>query len=99
VVAAGVTLFDPDDESEPLHPPVAPQADAFEADQVSVVLPPEAIELGLAAIVAVGAGVEVVPTVTVADLDVEPPFPVQVSVYVVVEDGDTFVDPDSGTAP
>jgi hypothetical protein len=99
VVPAGLTLWDPDNASEPLQPPVALQDVEFDADQLRVVLPPEAIELGLAEIVAVGAGVVVDPTVTVTDLDADPPLPVHVSVYVVVEGGDTVWDPESGSAP
>jgi len=79
-VLAGVTLRDPETAREPLQPPVAVHDDALAADQFNVVLPPDAIEFGLADIVAVGAVGVLDPTVTVTDFDAEPPLPVQVTV-------------------
>ena len=60
---------------------------AFVAATVNVDDPPKATEVGVAAIVTVGAGVVDEPTVTVVVADVFPPAPVAVAVYVVVADG------------
>ena len=49
--------------------------------------PPEAIEVGFAAIMTVGAGVADDPIVTVVVAEVFPPAPVAVAVYVVVAVG------------
>lgn len=69
----------------PVHEPSALQAVALVDDQVSVELPPEATEPGLALILTVGAGLAVLPvTVTVADWVAEPPGPVHVSSNTVV---------------
>ena len=77
MVAAGETLSVPLVASAPLQPPLAVQELALVLDQVSIEEPPEAIVVGLAERVAVGAGRTV--TVALADALVEP-FPVQVSV-------------------
>ena len=63
--------------SVPVQPPEAVHEVALVLDQVSVELLPEAIEVGLAVSVTVGAD-EV--TVTVAEAGVVPPVPVQLSV-------------------
>ena len=77
MVAAGETLSVPLVASAPLQPPLAVQELALVLDQVSIEEPPEAIEVGLAERVAVGAG----STVTVALAGaLVPPVPVQVSV-------------------
>jgi hypothetical protein len=62
----------------PDHEPAALQAVAFVEDHVSVELPPEATELGLALILTVGAAAVVPVTVTVVDLLADPLGPVQV---------------------
>jgi hypothetical protein len=69
---------DPLVASLPDQPPEAVQAVAWVLDQVSVVLLPLAIVLGLAASETVGAGVGVV-TETVAACEALPPAPLQVS--------------------
>jgi hypothetical protein len=62
-------------------PPVAVQEVALVELQVSVDIPPLAIDVGLADNVAVGLGA----IVTVADMALlVPPVPVQVNVYVVL---------------
>jgi hypothetical protein len=62
----------------PDHAPAALHAVALVADHVSVELPPEVSELGLALILTVGAAAEVPVTVTVSDWVAEPLGPVQV---------------------
>ena len=68
---------------------------AFVVDHVSVVDCPALIVLGDAVNVSVGP----LETVTVTWRVVVPPVPVAVSMYVVVCDGMTGVDPFSGCAP
>ena len=69
----------------PDHAPAALHAVAFVEDHVSVELPPEASELGLALILTVGAALVGLPvTVIVVDLLADPSGPVQVSPYCVV---------------
>jgi hypothetical protein len=63
--------------SVPVQPPLAVQEVAFVLDQVRVELLPEAIVVGLAVSVAVGAGAIVTMALAGA---VVPPAPVQVSV-------------------
>ena len=63
--------------SLPLQPPDALQAVAFVEDQVSVAVPPFDTVVGAAVKMTVGAGLA---TVTVADREVLPPAPLQVSV-------------------
>lgn len=63
----------------PLQPTVAVQEVTFAEFQLSVEEPPAAIEVGEALSVTVGN----VTTVTVAEADVVPPAPVQLSVYIV----------------
>jgi hypothetical protein len=66
----------------PLHPPEAVQAVAFVDDQVNVVEPPEATDVGFAEIVAIGGGSpgrKFTLAVTGAEL---PPAPLQMSVNV-----------------
>jgi hypothetical protein len=57
---------------------------ALVAATVNVEEPPEVIDVGLAAIVIVGAGLVTALTVTVAVEVTVPPAPVAVAVYVVV---------------
>jgi hypothetical protein len=76
-VLVGLTLFVPLTASAPLQPPLAVHSVAFVLDQVSVELPPEAIVVGLAVNVTVGAGATV--TVALAGALV-PPAPVQINV-------------------
>jgi hypothetical protein len=68
----------------PDHAPEAVHAVALVEDQVSVELPPEASELGLALILTVGAADGVPATVTVADWVAEPLGPLQVKPNWVV---------------
>ena len=67
----------------PLQPPVAVQDVALVELQVSVEVPPLAIDVGFADSVAVGTGLAVTVTVAVVAVLV-PPAPVQVNEYVVV---------------
>ena len=92
VVAVGETLCDP------LTATIAPFRVALTAlvdVQVSVELPPDAIEVGFALIPAVGP---LEPTVTVAWAEaVVPEEPVTTKVYVVVAVGETLCDPLTAT--
>jgi hypothetical protein len=65
----------------PLQPPLAVQDVELVDDQVSWVLPPDATLVGLADSVTVGVdgGGGVALTVTVAEREIEPPVPVQLS--------------------
>ncbi len=75
----GLTLFVPLVASVPVQPPLAVQEVALVLDQVNVELLPDAMVVGLADKVTVGAGAAAV-TVTVALAGaVVPPAPVQVS--------------------
>jgi hypothetical protein len=76
-VLVGLTLCVPLMASVPVQPPPAVQEVAFVLDQVRVELLPEAIVVGLAVSVAVGADAIVTLALTGA---VVPPAPVQVSV-------------------
>jgi hypothetical protein len=67
---------------------------AFVAVTVKVDEPPEAIEIGFAAMLTVGGGFEV--TVMVALAEVFPPAPFAVAVYVVVTVGLTACVPPPG---
>jgi hypothetical protein len=78
VVAVGETPSVPLVASAPVQPPEAVHEVAFVLDQVSVELAPEAIVVGFAVKVTVGAAIPV--TVTVAEDALLPPVPVQVSV-------------------
>ena len=64
--------------SAPVQPPDAVQEVALVLDHVNVELPPEAMLVGFAVKVTVGAAIPV--TVTVAEDALLPPVPVQVSV-------------------
>jgi len=79
VVPEGLTLCVPEVALVPDQAPEAVQLVALVEDQVSVELDPLWIELGLAEIETVGAGVAAV-TVTAAEALVLPPDPVQLSV-------------------
>jgi hypothetical protein len=72
----------PDVGRLPLQPPDAVQVDALVVDQLRFEVPPCATCAGFVEIVTVGAGTA--PTATVAVCAVEPPVPVQLSVYVYV---------------
>jgi len=63
---------------DPVQAPLAAQLVALVVDQVSVEDPPLDTEAGLALKVTMGAGLAV--TVTVTDLEVVPPAPVQAKV-------------------
>jgi hypothetical protein len=93
VVAVGETVCDP------LTATVAPFSvalTAFVDVQVSVELPPDAIEVGFALIAAVGA---LALTVTVAWAEVVAPAEfLAINVYVVVAVGETTCDPLTATA-
>jgi hypothetical protein len=71
----------------PVQPPEAVQLVAFVLDHVTFVLPPDAIAIGLADRVTVGAaGGGVVPppvTLTLTDLLTDPPDPLHASVKLV----------------
>jgi hypothetical protein len=67
----------------PLHPPLAEQDEALDADQVNVATPPAVIELGPTLKLTVGA---VADTVIVVDWVALPPGPVQVKVNVWLVD-------------
>jgi hypothetical protein len=69
----------PEVSSVPLQPPEAVQEVASVEDQVSVLLPPEETDVGLAERVTVGAGGDVI-TETDADCAADPPAPLQVRV-------------------
>ncbi len=73
----GLTLCVPLTASVPDHPPLAVQEVALVLDQVRIELLPEAIVVGLAVSVAVGAGAIVTVALTGA---VVPPAPEQVNV-------------------
>jgi hypothetical protein len=77
VVLVGLTLFVPLVASAPVQPPLAVQEVALVLDQVRVELAPDAMVVGLADRVTVGAGATV--TVALAG-ELVPPAPVQVSV-------------------
>jgi len=68
----------------PVHAPEAVQLVAFAEDQVSELLPPLATLVGLAAIFTVGAGVDDVLTVTIAEAVALPPAPLQLRVNVLL---------------
>jgi hypothetical protein len=68
---------------------------AFVAVTVSVEVLPDVIDVGLAAMVTVGAGLVDALTVTVAVEVTVPPGPVAVAVYVVVFVGVTGTEPPS----
>jgi hypothetical protein len=76
--AAGVSVALPLVNCEPLHAPLAVHAVAFVEDQVRVLVAPRRIDVGLTAIVSVGAAGA--PTVTVAEAFALPPLPVHVRV-------------------
>jgi hypothetical protein len=76
--AVGVSLIEPDTDSLPLHAPLAVHAVALVDDQVSVAEAPTVTDVGLTAMVTVGAGGAV--AVNVADALALPPAPVQVRV-------------------
>jgi hypothetical protein len=57
-----VTLADPEEALVPLQSPEAVQDVASVEDQVSVLLPPAEIDVGLAEILTVGIGVGVAPS-------------------------------------
>ena len=78
-VLVGLTLWLPEVPLVPDQAPEAVQLVALVEDHVSVELDPLWIELGLAEIETVGAGVAAV-TVTAAEALVLPPDPVQLSV-------------------
>lgn len=78
----GPTIWLPDNDLLPLHPPVAEHDVALELDQVKVVLAFASTSDGLADIDTVGA--DEPDTVTVTDRLVVPPPPLHVSVYVPV---------------
>jgi len=78
VVAVGETPSVPLVPSAPVQPPLAVHEVALVLDQVSVELAPEAIVVGFAVSVTVGAATPV--TVTVAEDALLPPVPAQVSV-------------------
>ena len=78
MVAVGETPSVPLVASAPVQPPEAVHEVALVLDQVSVELAPEAIVVGFAVSVTVGAA-EVTVTVAEAGADV-PPVPLQVSV-------------------
>ena len=73
----GLTLCVPLTPSASAQPPLAVQEVAFVLDQVRVELLPEAIVVGLAVSVAVGAGAIVTVALTGA---LVPPAPVQINV-------------------
>jgi hypothetical protein len=75
VVLVGETTKLPLTACVPVQPPLAVHEAAFTVDQLSVVLPPLAIDRAAAVNVTVGAGV----TMIVAVACVEPPAPLQVS--------------------
>jgi hypothetical protein len=76
VVLPGDTLWEPLVACGPLQPSLAVQLVASVLDHVSVLVCPEAMDVGLAARVTVGGGT----TVTVAERLAVPPAPVQASV-------------------
>ncbi len=78
VLAAGVTVIDPLVGCVPMPLSIETEV-AFEVDQVRVELCPDAIEVGFALKLIVGAGVPE-PTVTVAVAVAVPPDPVAVMV-------------------
>jgi hypothetical protein len=69
----------------PVQPPDAVQDVALLEVQLSVALPPEVTEVGLAVSDTLGAVGVLDVTLTVTDLLTDPPAPVHVSVYVLVE--------------
>jgi len=92
VVVVGETVCDP---LTATAAPFSVALAAFVDVQVSVELPPDAIDVGLAVIPAVGAGGV---TVTVVwDVAVAPEELVATNVYVVVAVGETVCDPLTGT--
>lgn len=76
LVVVGATLSVPEVVLEPDHAPEAVHVVVSPEDQVSVLLPPESIELGLADNETVG----VLSTVIVADCAAVPPVPEHVRV-------------------
>jgi hypothetical protein len=90
VVEVGLTLVDPADDADVNVPGVMATLEAPEVDQLSVLLEPDPILVGLA-VKALMTGLLTMLTVTVAVVD--PEALVAVSVYVVVAVGLTLVDP------
>ena len=93
VVAVGETVWDPLTGTDT---PFRVALTALVDVQVSVELPPGAIEVGLALIAAVGAPLAVTVTLAWAEA-VVPDEPVAMKVYVVVAVGETVWDPLTGT--
>jgi len=93
---AGVTFCVPETARLPLHPPLAVHEVALVDDQVSFDEDPAVIEVGLAAMDAVGAAAF---TDTVVDALADPPPPEQVMPYDVVAAGVTFCVPATGMLP
>jgi hypothetical protein len=89
-----VIVSDPEVGLVPDQPPEAVQAAAFAVDQVSVVVPPVTTPVAAAVRLTVGAGTTVTATCACVL-----PAPLQLSVYVPLEETVTCSDPEVALAP
>jgi hypothetical protein len=98
---AGVSFAVPDSASPPLHAPLAVHAVALVDDQLRAADAPTVTDVGLTAIVTVGAGVTGARAVKVAAACALPPAPVHVSVNTCAPAavGVSVAVPETGSAP